>query len=252
MTDTTSGTSGTLGTLGTLGTSLQTADPTADPLSTPVDSLRARLAVVAVVLALGAVVTAGLGLWHPVPDDNDQFGYSLVEPMRTEWWAWHLLGGIGVAVSTIAAGLGVCQLATRRGAALATTGAVITSLGGLAFAVGIAGEGILFAYATDTDALSEETGRQLVTYVNDNPELFVVAVGPGGILMTLGAVLLAVALWRARSVPIWIPIAFGITNLAGFLAPFGPVATVVNLGFSAVLLTIAWYVWQSRNQLALT
>lgn len=226
-----------------------TADISAGPAreSTPVDSRRARTRVTAVALMVGSLVTAGLTAWHPEPDSHDHFAYDVVEPIRTEWWAWHVFGGIGMAAAAVAASLAVCMLVPRRGAMLATTGAVLTSLGGLAFAAGIAAEGVLFAYATDTDGLSAEAGRELMHHANENPELYVAAIIPGAILLTLGPLLLAGALWRAGSAPRWLVVVWAVTNIVGFVTPFGLAATVINLTFTAMLLGIAAILWRTTT-----
>jgi hypothetical protein len=200
-------------------------------------------------LALGAIVSGAFGLWHPEPDANDEFGYSVIAPIRTAWWAWHVFGGLGTTVLAVALGLAVCRLAPRRGAAWATGGAVITALGGLAFLGAMGAEGVLGYYVTDTDALPVETGTNFMSYVNDNVAQLGVMLFPGFMLLTLGGLLLAVALWRARSVPRWLVVAFGVTNVAGTALPFGVVADVVNTAFVATTLVIGWYLWRSVDGL---
>jgi hypothetical protein len=65
------------------------------------------------------------------------------------------------------------------------------------------------------------------------------------ILMTLGALLLAAALWRAGTVPRWLAVAFVATNLVSVMAPFGPPAAIAGSAFGAVLLAIGWQLWRS-------
>lgn len=206
---------------------------------------RTRVAVILAALVVGTMVSVALGVWHPAPDGtNDGFSYDQVAGMRDAWWAWHVFGSIGTAVSAIAGSLVVVLLVPRRGAAWATVGAVFVSLGALAFVAGASAEGVLYAYATDPDALPVEAGRSFVNFVNDDPGRVVAVIGPGFILMTLGTLLLATALWQAGTVPRWLAVALAVTNLAGVVAPFGAPTAIVGIAFAAVLLAIGWQLWR--------
>jgi hypothetical protein len=68
----------------------------------------------------------------------------------------------------------------------------------------------------------------------------VAVIGPGFILMTLGTLLLAAALWRAGTVPRRL----AVTNLAGVVAPFGAPAAIAGIALAAVLLAIGWQLWR--------
>lgn len=205
---------------------------------------RTRVGVILAALVVGTLASVALGLWHPTPDANDRFGYDEVAGMRDAWWAWHLFGSIGTAVSAIAGSLVVVLLAPRRGAAWATAGAVAASLGALAFVTGASAEGVLYADATDPDALPVEAGRSFIDFVNDEPARVIAVIDPGMIVMSLGALLVAAALRRARTVPRWLPVAFAVTNLAGFVAPFGAPTAIAGIAFGAVLLAIGWQLWR--------
>jgi hypothetical protein len=195
---------------------------------------------VAAVLVVGAFTSAAFGIWHPAPGGGG-FGYDVIAPIRTSWWAWHLFGGLGVAAAAIAVGLAVCLLVPARGATWATFGALLTAPGGLAFYGGIAAEGVLGAYATDPAALPAESGTTLLTFVDGNFEPVGALLIPGCVLLTLGPVLLAVALWRSRAVPRWLPVVFTLTNVTGFPLSTGAVADAVDSAFAATLVAIAWF-----------
>jgi MFS family permease len=213
------------------------------------DSRRARVILILVALVIGSLISAAFGLWHPEPDGaNDGFAYDTVADMRGAWWAWHIFGSIGTAVSVFAVSLAVLLLAPRRGAAWATAGAIITSLGALAFVAGASAEGVVLSYATDADALDVETGRSFVDFVNENPDQVAAIIIPGFLLMTLGAFLLAAALWRAGTVPRWLPVALGVGNVAMFVAPWGTASRIVGVVFTAIILAIGWYLWRNRHQ----
>jgi hypothetical protein len=206
---------------------------------TPSRASPARARSIAAVLVVGAITSAAFGIWRPAPGGGS-FGYDIIAPIRTSWWAWHLFGGLGVAAAAIAVALAVCLLVPARGATWATLGALLTALGGLAFYGGVAAEGVLGAYATDPEALPAQSGTTLLTFIDDNFEPIGVVLIPGLALLTLGPLLLAVALWRSRSVPRWLPLMFALTNVAGFPLSTGVVA---DSAFAATLVAIAWSLW---------
>jgi hypothetical protein len=203
----------------------------------------ARARIVAIVLAGGAITLAAFGIWHPAPGRGNSLGYERIAPMRTSWWAWHLVGGLGVAAAAIAVALAVCLLVPARGATWATLGALLTGLGGLAFYGRVAAEAVPGAYATQPDALSAQSGKTLLTVLDDHLEPTGALLIPAFVLLTVGPVLLAVALWHARSVPRWLPVAFTLTSLARFPLSAGVVADVVGSAFAATLAAVAWFLW---------
>ncbi|HZA75114.1 MAG TPA: hypothetical protein VE623_01855 [Acidimicrobiales bacterium] len=210
-------------------------------LASPASPARAR--VVAAVLVVAAVASAAFGIWHPAPGGGESFGYDVIAPIHTSWWAWHLFAGLGVAAGAIAVGLAVCLLVPARGATWATLGALLTSVGGLAFYGGVAAEGVLGMYATDPEALPAESGTTLITFVDDNFEPVGLALIPGLVLLAVGPLLLALALWRARSVPRWLPVAFALTNVAGFPLSTGVLAVLADGAFAATHVAMGWSLW---------
>jgi hypothetical protein len=189
----------------------------------PVDAGPARARIVAVVLVVGAITPAASG----------------IAAMRSSWWAWHLLGGLGVAVATITVALAVCLLVPARGVTWAILGALLTGLGGLAFYGGVAAEAVPGAYATEPEALSAQSGTTLLRVVDDLEPIGALLI-PAFVLLTVGALLLAGALWLARSVPRWLPVAFAFTSVARFPLSVGVVA---DSAFAATLAAVAWFLW---------
>lgn len=209
---------------------------------------RARVVIVVIALVLGTIGSAGLGLWHPAPDTaDDLWSYGLVAGIRDLWWAWHVFGGLATAIVAVALGVAVCLLAPVRGSVWANLGAVLTALGGLCFFGGVAGEGILGAYVTDPDALPVEAGTAFWTHFSDNFAPIGAILIPGFLLLTIGPLLLAVALWRAKSVPRWLPIAMALSNVATFFIPFGVLADVLNVIFFGAVVATAWYLWRTTT-----
>jgi hypothetical protein len=68
----------------------------------------------------------------------------------------------------------------------------------------------------------------------------------GFLLFTIGSILLLIALIRARTVPLWLPIAF----LALVVAQFAPVPSrildFVQVALTALLVVLAWMFGRTR------
>ncbi len=109
--------------------------PEPGPSGSGADPGPARVNIVASALALGAITVAGMLAWRPW-GDRDAFGYDDIEPLRDNAWVGTLADGFAFAVTAIALSLVTCHLVRARGSRWATTGAVITSLAGIAFAMG--------------------------------------------------------------------------------------------------------------------
>jgi hypothetical protein len=208
---------------------------------------RARVRVVATALASGAVAASVNLLARPLPaDDFDTYAASA--PVRDALWVFSIIGAVGTAVAYIAVGLAVCLLVPTRGAVWATVGALFTALGGVGYAAGFFAIGAVHWYAT-SDAIPTDAGTALVTYAGeDSGHVF----GPqiaGFLLFVVGYVVLsAVALWRSRSVPRWLPIAVPVTFLGTMIAGTGVAFDVANAVFMATMVVIAWYLWSGATR----
>lgn len=151
------------------------------------------------------------------------------------------------AAGRTALGVAVCLLARSRGAAWALTGATTVVLGAAAFGAGIAGEGVSYAYATDPAAVPASAGGPLLAYMGEHPERYVVGILPGLALLTVGTILLSVALLRARAVPLPIPITLVAGTVFGLAVPFGIVGFAVStLTVTVPMLAIGWYAARGR------
>jgi hypothetical protein len=208
---------------------------------------QARVAIAALALTLGAVATAAAVLWRPWGERND-FAYASLAPVRDAAWAGSVLDGLGIAAAGIALGIAVCLLAPARGAVWATTGAVLTGLGGVAFSAALVAFGVLAWYVTATDAIDAEAGTALLAYFEENPARIAVLQVPGFLLFTIGTLVLMVALWRARSVPRWLPIGVALLTVAAFIVP-GRALDVVQALQMLSLVGVAWYLWRTPRPL---
>lgn len=206
------------------------------PSTTPSGS---RTALVASALAVSAAAVASVLLWHPWPVRN-RFGYGDIAPIRDGMWTGIVIDALAFAVLGVALSLAVCMLARSRGAVWATVGAVVTSLGGIAFAMGAFGFASLAWYATDTTAIPAETGTEFLKYAVDNPQHGMVLQMAGFLLFTLGSIVLFIALIRARSVPLWLPVTFFVLVVAQFTPVSSRVLDFIQVALMAVLVVLAW------------
>jgi hypothetical protein len=167
--------------------------------------------------------------------------------MHHAWWAWHMFGGLANTLMTVSLAIAVCVLVQKRGAMWANAGAVMTLLGGLLFGAGVAAEGASMGYAGDPAALSRRSGQMLLTYMNHHPQMYVAPILPGLILSTVGPVLMCIALIRARSIPVWIPLALLVGTAWDFAAPIqaGWIAAVPTI---AAAIGISWFLWRSADE----
>jgi len=205
---------------------------------------RARVAIVAAVLTAAAITLAVTVLWQPW-GERDALTYADLAPHRDAAWLGVLFDGIGFAALGITLGIAVCLLAPARGAVWATVGAVLTGFGGVAFCAGMVSFGSLAWYATNTDAVSVESGTALMTYIENNPGHILGAQMAGFLLTTVGSLLLMVALWRSRSVPRWLPIAYLVLTV-GVFATDGVLLNVIQAAQTLLVIPVAYYAYRTR------
>jgi hypothetical protein len=203
---------------------------------------RIRAAIVSGVLALGAVVVAVIVLWQPW-GERDALAYDDLAPHRDGAWLGSLVDGLALAAIGVTLAIAVCRLAPGRGAALATVGGVLTGLGGIAFSVGMFAFGSLAWYATSPEAVQPDAGEALMTYVNDNPGHVLLPQMIGFLLFTLGSLLLMGALWRSRSVPRWLPVAYLVLTVGLFVLG-GVAMNVVQAAQTLLLVPVAVYAFR--------
>ncbi|MDT5017981.1 MAG: hypothetical protein QOD39_4141 [Mycobacterium sp.] len=199
------------------------------------------------VLIVATVAERALTLWHPDFPDDGTFDYAAVSAIRNTWWAFHFFGGIAVVMQAVAFAVAVCLLARTRGSAWAIGGATIYILGAAAFGVGIAAEGVAFAYAADPAAVPAAEGARLLSFMGEHAKLYTVGVLPGLALSTVGTVGLCAALLRAGTIHRIIPIVLLVGTLAAVVLEFG----IIGFAFSTVavtvpMLAIGWFAARAR------
>jgi hypothetical protein len=198
---------------------------------------RTRATLVSGVLALAAVAVAVIVLWQPWGERN-HLSYADIAPHRDAAWLGTLIDGLAIAAIGVTLGIVACRMAPLRGAVWATAGAVLTGFGGVAFCAGMVSFGSLAWYATDPAAVPPDAGSALMTYVVDHPGHLLGAQMAGFLLYTVGALVLMVALWRARAVPRWLPVAYLVLTI-GVFALDGVALNVVQAAQTLLLVPVA-------------
>ena len=201
----------------------------------------------AAALAACSATIAGLLVAAPWGDrldsSSDEFlDYDKLLEVRDAAWAGMLVDGFAYAVIGVALGLGVLHLTRTRGRVAALVGAVLTTAGGILFAMG-AGAFATFGWFATAPGLPDGSGRSLVDYANNHVGHVIGLDMAGFVTFTLGTLVLSAALVRARAVPVVGVIVFVLLTLAQFVMPAGndllnylQIATMVLLvGFAAVV-----------------
>lgn len=223
-----------------MSTYATTVTPSIDGVAPAAVTSAARVRIVAAALVLGSSAVAATLLLRPGPARND-LSYASFAAVRDGAWAATVVDHVGFIVAAFALAIAVCVLTPSRGAVWANIGAVLTAVGGTLFAGGVIAIGVLGWYATAPDALSPASGTALMTYLAENPGHVSGPQIPGFLLFNLGSLLLAVALWRAGSVPRWLPILWAVLTVAQFVGLPGRMLDLVQVALSAVFVVIAWF-----------
>ena len=186
-----------------------------------------RVKLLAVVLGVTAVLAAVGGVMWPDPEGGGEtYLYSDIAPDR-DLWFW-LLSGLAInAVITVALqAIAVMFLIRERGSLWATIGGALMWLGITLQAAGVAGWAAAYFYPTDS-SVDESVGAAVMEAANnDQAHLFGLLI-PGAILVIVGTVLQAVAMFRAKVVPIWVPIGT-LFSIITFLIPGGGVVGLIT------------------------
>ena len=226
-----------------------TSSVQADVGTTAVRTGTTRLRVAAAALAISAATIAVLLATKPWGDrldsSSDEFvNYDDLLKVRDAAWLSMLVDGFAYAVIGVTLGLGVLHLARSRGRVAALVGAVLTTGGGILFAMG-AGAFATFAWFAAAPGLSDEAGESLVDYANDHVGHLIGVDMAGFVTFTLGTLVMSAALVRARAVPVPAVAAFVVVTLAQFVMPSGTdLLNYVQIVSMAMLIGFAAVVWR--------
>jgi hypothetical protein len=94
-------------------------------------------------------------------------------------------------------------------------------------------------------ASTPAAGSRLIDHANDDASRMMGVPFGGAALIALGSLPLAIALWRARTVPRWVPIVGALSGLATLAIPPDTAAGLVAEASSSVsTIAIGWYAWR--------
>jgi hypothetical protein len=147
------------------------------------------------------------------------------------------LGALGVTFA------GIATLIKTRGSAIATAAAVIGGIACFFGAVVNVLVGFNLAAASRAHITHEDAARFLVTTFNaDITKGLLVGYLLGLLLATI---LMGIALWRSRSASRWSVIVFVIGSAVAGIAPPGIISVPLSLPFTAVMVMLAFRIWQA-------
>jgi Domain of unknown function (DUF4386) len=218
------------------------AIPHARPIAPP-----GRLALLfgaIAVTSVTAVALSAVSLVKPIgPGGNTLPGFAAVAPLRGYAWGFFTFAGVQMVLGVCAAALAVWILTPARGARWATVGGALIWLGAAAYAVGIGGWAAVYYFGTDP-RLGRAGAGLIDRFNHDGAHMLAVPIG-GALLIALGGLLLAVALWRAGTVPRWVPALGAVSGIATLvLPPDTPVGVLAETVSSATTIAIGWYAWR--------
>jgi hypothetical protein len=150
------------------------------------------------------------------------------------------LGGVAVSYAVIA------SLVRERGATLAVIAALLGGLGAFCGAIVNAGVYPGLAAAATAHVPPGAAASVLVTgFSSGFAHVFVYLYFASEYLAPL---LMAIALWRSRSVPRWLAALFFVgLEVAEAMSSIGPIVVLYMLPFAAAMVLLAVRIWQSAN-----
>ncbi len=203
-----------------------------------------RVALMAVALGVTSVAAAAGGLlWPEAASGGDTYSYADIAPHRDLWWG--LLGSLAViaVINVPLQALATLSLVRARGSAWATVGAALMWVGIGLQAAGSAGWASAYFYPTDP-SLDPNVGSAVIEAANnDQAHLFGLLV-PGALLVILGTVLQCVGLFRARVVPVWVPIALLVSVMTFVVPGNGALGLVTSVPMAAGAIGLGYFAWR--------
>jgi hypothetical protein len=163
--------------------------------------LTARRVLLALAVAAAPLLQLAGMLPHPALPEDPAQALAVVAEDAGEWFWIHVVAASSAALSIVAM-LTLAGLVRRRGAGLATTGAVLAVLGGAALAIAFGAEAQLWSLAADP-SLDRAAMVELVALEHDSPGLALLMAGFP--LAGIGSLLVMAGLLRSGTVPRWQP-----------------------------------------------
>jgi hypothetical protein len=212
------------------------------------------LRVAAAALAVSAVTVAALLATTPWGNRLDSgadevLNYDDLVQVRASAWPSAFTDAFAWAVIGVVIGLGTLHLARSRGRNVALVGAVLSTAGGILFAMGGAAFATFSWFAT-APGLGKGAGRSLVDYANEHVGHVIASNIAGFILFSLGTFVLSAALIRARAVPLPAAVAFLLLTFAQFAGLPGRAMDLLQIALMVFLLGFAVVLWRRAHATA--
>ena len=150
------------------------------------------------------------------------------------------MGVINIPLQAIATMI----LVRARGSVWATVGACLMWVGIGLQATGVAGWASAYYYPTDP-SLEKSVGSAVIEAANnDQAHLFAFLI-PGALMVVVGTVLQCVGLFRARVVPVWVPIALLFTVLTFVVPGDGALGLVTSIPMAVGAIGLGYFAVRS-------
>lgn len=162
----------------------------------------------AVCLVLSPVLLLLSALVHPVGRSDYGEQLEVIAGGLNRWYFGHLIFLVGLGL-LIPAVLTLKRLARERAGSLGTAGSILAVVGILAFTGFIAIDGFVFWAMADPD-LDRAAMVALYEQLEEGAGIFL-PFPFTSMALNLGLLLLAVALYRSRAVPTWMPVLLAIS-----------------------------------------
>jgi len=223
----------------------------ADSVSTPSADLvtPGRVKVLATVLVLTALPASFVGLlWKGPEETNGLYTFAEISPDRDLWWALVTAVGVLLAISVPIQALLTMLLTTARGSTWATVGGVLMWIGAGLQAAGLGGWASAYFFPTDPD-VGSAAGTAVIEAANADEAHLLGLVPIGMALVVLGTIAQSVGLFRARSVPVWVPVAMLSVVLMFIVPGFGAQSLIGSVPMAFATISIAVFAVR-RTQLS--
>lgn len=211
-------------------------------------STTVRITILALVLGTTAVAAAVAGVFWPEPEGGGEtYSYADIAPDRGLWWG--LLCGLAVVavVNVTLQAVATMFLVRGRGSVWATVGGSLMWLGIASQATGVAGWASAYFYPTDP-SLEKSVGSAVIEAANDDQGHLFAFLIAGALLVTLGIVLQCVGLFRARVVPVWVPIALLFTVITFIVPGSDALGLVTSVPMAGGAIALGYYAWRNVTQ----
>jgi hypothetical protein len=207
----------------------------------PGGATRHRVNLVCGVLVLTALAFVPMGLaWPTVSDSGTVLTVDDVQPARDSIWLMIMLSAVLGPLNAGAQAIAVLLLIREKAAAAATWGAVLMTIGCLMEAAGLAGFAAAYFYPSDPAVSHDAAGGVYDAIAADHVHLLVFQL-PGHLLLTAGIVIQAVALFRSRVVPRWVP-TLTLAVLLSYAVPgSGVLGLITVLPMTAGAIAVAYF-----------